>query len=243
MEQDNVNKVESYFRDELTPGEKEQFLKEMDENPELERLYSEYMLSMEAIDQQVETELRDQFNEWEGNVENEKSKVRFMPIIWKVAATLILLAVAYIVFYQVNIETTSGDKLALSEYQLPESPGSTMGDGNAQWSEGIRFFESNDFNGAVDSWSAIENPNPEMQYYLAHAYFNIGDYNEAANLFQALSEGNSVYGYSSDWYLLLTYMANNQQNDFNKQLARISDDPTHPYLEDALDLGEHEIEW
>ena len=241
MDQEYINRVESYIKGELNADEKRQFDLEIVENSELATIYREYVLAMDAVDHQVESELREKFNSWE-KPDAEKSKsVKMISMIWKVAASFILIAGLYFVFIQTEKDFNTRAELALSAYVPPESPGRTMGGKSSDlWADGLDAYEASDFNTAVDMWSAIENPGSEVQFYLAHAYFSIGNYNKSIELFKSLSESGSSYNQLSDWYLLLSYLAADSSSGFNDQLRKITANQKHPYLEKALELDENQ---
>jgi len=236
MEDQYVNRVETYIRGDMTEREAKQFEEELETNSVLADVYREYTLATEAVDQQVEMDLKDQFEAWERE-EDKRPKGVVIPLFMKIAASLIILVgVSYLIFHK--SKTLTGEQLALKEYKLPESQGSTMGEGNELWSVGLWAYENKDYAEAIKNWSELENPNPEMLYYLAHAYFNTGQYDNALSLFKELSNGTSTYNYSSDWYLLLTYLAADHKEEFDQLVAKISDDPNHPYQKDAIELKE-----
>lgn len=236
MDQENINRVESYIKGELSPDEKRQFDQEIANNSELAAIYREYTLAMDAIDHQVESELREQFSNWEKRGDTKQQSVKFLPILWKVAASFIFIAAVYSVFIQNSNEFESRQQIALNAYELPASPGRTMGESSELWDEGLIAYEASDFATAADKWSTIENPNVEIQFYLAHANFNIPKYDESIKLFTSLSKSTSGYKQSSEWQLLLSYLAAEEIRLSDDLVRKITDDPKHPFFQKVRDL-------
>ena len=235
MDQEYINKVEAYIGGKLTAEEKRTFDNELVENSDLAQVYREFVLAMDVVDQREETELKEKFRSWDRSEVDNSRSIKFFPVLWKVAASFILFAGIYSVYLQTVQSFDSYAELALSKYEIPESPGRTMGDTNELWSTGLDAYEKEDFGSAIENWTTIEKPTPEMQYFLAHAYFNYEEYENAAALFENLAI-NSNYKNNSDWYLLLTYLTMDNLDLFNVQFEKIKKVPNHPFIKDALKL-------
>ena len=237
MDSNNINRVEAYFRDELSENEVKQLRADLVENEELKQLFQEYHLAMETVDVQVENELRDQFNEWKTEMDDHKTKQRtLIPQVWKIAASLALITtIAYFIF-RVQDKPFTGYELAMEYYELPTTPGSDMGKGEENWSNGLQAYEAQDYSRAIALWTSMKVRTPEQDYYLAHAYFKTGDYSNAVILFQQISNGTSAYSFSADWFLALSYLANDQIENGKSQINKIIQSSGHPYIDDAEKL-------
>jgi tetratricopeptide (TPR) repeat protein len=235
MDQQHINRVEAYFGKQMSGEQIRQFKHDLSHNAELKQVYFEYQLAMDAVDQQVEEELRDQFKTWDRKGKAEKPLRWLTPNFWKIAASLALIACLYYLLISSD-QFLNGEELSISYYELPVSPGGNMGKGEEKWSNGIQAFEKKDFDEAIAEWTQIEKPSAEQTYYLAHAYFNTNKYAQAAPLFKILSEGTSVYSFNAEWYLALSYLALNSKAEFMDEIAIITKNPYHPYLEEAIEL-------
>jgi tetratricopeptide (TPR) repeat protein len=239
MDSASVNRVEAYFRHEMTEEEISQFRQDLAEDDELKQLYEEYHLAMETIDVQVEEELRSQFKEWNVDKEQpEANEIKLFPKILKIAASIALIAaLAYLIFYIQN-QPQDTYNLALNAYELPESPGSDMGKGMEWWAAGLDAYRNQNFEKAVSNWTKIQDLTPEQEYFLAHSYFNLNQFSDAASIFKMLSEGDNPYNFTAEWFLALAYLAEGQNEAFNKQVEKITENPNHPYFKDAELLRE-----
>lgn len=233
MNDKHINRVEAYFKKTLSEKEEKQFMNDVRSDKALRRTFEEYQLAVDATDEQVERDLRLKFAGWR-DAQN-KNRRRSLIIYTGIAASILLLIGIYLISNR-GFKINGNIQLALKLYELPDTPESTMGNEDRHWSLGREAFGQQKFVQAIDEWKKIEEPGPEVNYYLAHCYFNIENYNNAISLFQELSSGTSVYSYSSDWYLALAYLAADQPDRVHDQLMKIVNDTTHPYHDDARDL-------
>lgn len=232
MEEERIIQVEAFYNGRLSKDDQQQFMRDLEEDPALKRVFEEYELCLSVIDRQVEKELRSKFDTW--RAPQKESKTRTLFVMMSIAASLLLLISFYFIF--VSSKPNTADQLAYDVYTLPKSPGSTMGEGDQHWLQGKEAYNNKDFHRAISEWSAIKNPTPEETYYLAHSYFNIRDYAKAEALFRQVALGTSVYNYPADWYLTLSYLALNKKDEFKKQLDKIIVDKDHPYNSEAREL-------
>lgn len=230
MKDKHISRVEGYFKKTLSEKEEKQFMNDVSSDKELRRVFEEYQLAVDATDQHVEKDLRSKFAGWR-NAQN-KEKKRSLIISIGIAASILLLIGVYFISNR-GFKINGHDQLAIEFYELPDTPERTMGDEDRHWSMGVDAFSRQMFVQAIDEWKKIEDADPEVNYYLAHCYFNIEEYNKAIALFLDLSSGTSVFSFSSDWYLALAYLASDKTDRVNDQLIRIVNDTTHPYHADA----------
>ena len=236
MDQEFVNRVEDFIGGRLSEREANDFQRELVENSELAEVYRQYKLAMETVDTQEGKLLKKKFASWQKPHETKTREIISFPLIWKVAASFILVLGFYYVYIQSSQEFDTYAELAESRYVLPESYGRSMGSNEVLWQQGLDAYETNDFEEAVINWSSIEQPSEEVQYFLAHAYFNTGAYERAASLFSQLSQNNDTYSFSSDWYLLLTYLMMEKLDLFDDQCEKILHISNHTYINEAHEL-------
>lgn len=236
MEQEYINRVEAYFKGTLGAEEKAQFEADVEKDPQLKELYQEYGLAIDAIDQQVEDDLRGQFRIWEAEKETKTGTMVFL-LFWKVAASVtLIMGISYGLYvYDWGVQT--GRELALKNYTLPPSTGNEMGTGSELWSKGMERFEQQDYSAAIEYWSQITDPTDEMQYYMAHAYFLMDNFDKAASLFEHLSSTINTYRAGADWNLLLTYLANEDTLKFRQQVDTITSRGSDKFSKMALELA------
>jgi hypothetical protein len=234
MEEQQLKQVEAYFKRKMTFEENEKFEEDIRKNSELKRIVDEYQLTMDVIDQQEEIILKEKFIQWK---KAEKKTITPRLVFYSsIAATI---AVLFGIF---AIKSLSGPntykELAYTSYQLPDSPSASMGDSQIHRNAGIMAFKTNSFQEAVEEWSQMEVTDSEIDYYLAHSYFNLELFSKASVLFNEIAKGTSTFNYPSDWYLLLCYLSEGNMVEFNQQMEKIITDKQHPYYDDAVSLKE-----
>lgn len=108
-----------------------------------------------------------------------------------------------------------------------------------------------DFQSAADAYNnkdwkqvirLLPSPSPdqltESLKLRAHAYFQLGDYDNAAADFQQLTENSIIYKYDAEWNLLLCYLARlpGKREAFERIQAQILANAEHPFYHKAVDL-------
>lgn len=238
MEQEYIDRVEAYFAGALSSAEKEQYELDMKNDTKLKELHDQYILAIDAVDVQVEQELRSQFGEWEAEQEEQEVKTRKIafPGIWKYAASLVfMLGIAYIFF--INNAEDSRREIALAAYELPDSPSGEMGSSDELWSRGVQSFKEGEFAIAAEHWSKITDPTPEQQYYTAHAYFNTDSLERAAHIFEQVSSTTNNYSPDANWNLLLSYLALEDSLSFRNQYDIVKSEGSEEHRQEAERLA------
>jgi tetratricopeptide (TPR) repeat protein len=237
MEKQYVEKANAYFKHQLSPDEQVKFEKEIEADPGLRQFMEEYQLAIDAIDHNEEAILRDKFSTWRKN--EKKTSIRRLIVYSSIAASIAVLFGFFISTYFSGPKTYQ--KLAYQNYHLPESPGASMGDSQLHWNKGIDAFKAKDYQIAIQEWDQIPEPDPEINYFLGHAYFNVKNYKKASEIFNVLSKQTSIYSFPSDWYLLLSYLSEDNIEKYNQQSDKILKNKEHPFYNDALKL-KNEVE-
>lgn len=237
MEKQYVEKANAYFKHQLSSDEQVKFEKEIEADPELRQFVEEYQLAIDAIDYNEEAVLKDKFSTWRKN--EKKTSIRRLIVYSSIAASIAILLGFFINSYFSGPKTYQ--ELAYQNYYLPESPGASMGDSQLHWNQGINAFKTKDYQIAIQEWEQIPGSDPEINYYLGHAYFNVKDYQKASVIFNALSKETSIYSFPSDWYLLLCYLSENNIEMYNHQSDKILANKEHPFYNDAFKL-KNEVE-
>ncbi len=234
MEEQYENRIDAYFKHTLSAAERIRFEEEIINNPGLQRLVEEYKLGMDAVDLEEEEALRAKYTGWKQDRKQQQKRL-YTIVISSAAACMAILAGLYFLIRPVS---ESNEMIAFHAYTLPDTPGSTMGTIDEKWSAGAAAYKTKSFGKAIEEWESIEEKTPEVDYYLAHCYFNTHEYDKAIPLFRELSAGTSVYSYSSEWYLTLAYLASDNTNESIKELDTILENKNHPFYARAQQLKE-----
>ncbi len=231
MNETTIHRVETYFNRTMSDTDRVLFENEIGNNPELKEIYDEYKLAMEVVDQQVENNLYSKFASWKKEEKPDSKR------IMRFAALAAGLALFIGIFFLINkSKPETHTELAMMYYKLPDSPEHTMGREVLHWQQGIDDYSKGLYEDAAKEWEKIENPGPEVNYYLAHSYFNLKRYEQAANLFRKITEGTSVYCFSADWYLIISLLSEGDIEQTNKYIDKILASKEHPFYSEASEL-------
>jgi tetratricopeptide (TPR) repeat protein len=232
MEEQYISKIEAYFKRTLSDDERKKFEKELQKDPVLKETFDQYKLAMDVMDQQIENDLRVKFSDWK----KEKKHISRNITIYSAMAASIVILVGFYLIFKWRTGSATYEQLASRYYSLPEPPAYSMGDEEIHTEKGMNAYRKNSFQDAINEWLKVKDPDPEVMYYLGHAYYNEKEYQKAAQIFKKLAKGTSVYNYPSDWYLLLSLLSSGNTEQFQHQTEYILSDKKHPYYKDALEL-------
>ena len=240
----DIEQLERYQNNRCSEGEKAEIEKRLAGDAEFRGLYDDMETMSETVSKTADkatsveeklAKLKDSLSQTED--EAPVIDLRPTPNRWPlaVAASVAVLVAAWFAIDFIA-GSASPQELALSYYELPAAPASSMSQEEERWAAGLAAYQSNDYPGAVTQWQQLPDPTAEQRYYLAHGYLNNTQYNEAIVIFHALATGQSLYNYPSEWNLALAHLMNNNVESSVEVLGRIEVSVGHPYVSDARDL-------
>lgn len=226
MNEERYILFDQYLQGELTVDEKDNFEKQLAENPELKEAFEtfkEMHLQLEnkfGIEQEREvfeqnlTRISDKY------FKKKKSKVISMkPWYWAAAASVIIMFGLFFFQYDQNP--------SFKDYNNPESAYFTER-GIAE--ETLKKAED-DFNGrryskAIPLFEAIlkENNSPEIEYFYGISLVEESHYKKAEEVLNELISGNSVFKEKAKWYLALSKLKQRDYKACKEVLQTISQD-------------------
>lgn len=251
IEDKYTNKIEAYLGNLMSQKEREDFESSLKSNQELADAFRDYKLLQAAVENYREEELRQKFSTWKEEKENpfKRKNVIFGLIITAFIIFLIIMKFSPVSDApsdsQINQpgekdkpfirDTTREIPIALRYYNPPKETEARMGSEEPAWFAASDEYNSGNFKIAIDSILSIIERNAEMTYYLAHSYFQIQDYQSAAELFENLSLGNSIYNRRSEWFYILAIQVQEQDISLNL-LDNIAKDINHAFHQEAKQL-------
>jgi tetratricopeptide (TPR) repeat protein len=101
-------------------------------------------------------------------------------------------------------------------------------------------FSQGSWHDAINRLEKVEKSSPdylESTYFLAHAYFNNGAYDEAQNLFSDLKQmENTIYADEAEWNEAITFLAKGNIDNTKEACKKIVSNKDHLYSEHAEGL-------
>lgn len=142
--------------------------------------------------------------------------------------------------------------LAESFHSLPDNLSTRLKSSETESTEnilapGLKAFGEGRFDLAIQEFSKISPELNPAEYqlareYLAHAYFEEGQYAKAAEIFEAIANQSSMLTHDrAEWYLLLSFLPDYSHNEakVNALIEKMLDpDYSHNYYSKAAELKE-----
>lgn len=231
-----IEKIDQFLDGELSTSEHNEFEQAIENDATLETAVMNNLLLREAVEVGYQDQLRSNIKQWRSEAKNEvleeetATKVRSMkpnrtarkwmqPLA--IAASFLLLLSAGLYLYMPS--QYSNDAIAGRYYEEDATWRSGLkGDSNDPIKKGINAYESGSYELAITELSQLSD-NDKAIYGLAQSYYQIGDYSAAiTNFKKVITRANPNYTENAEWYLLLSYLKNNQMGEeFNALLSKI----------------------
>ncbi len=249
-----LKRIESYFEEQMSVEEKQNFESELKSSPELSEATEKYKISRQAIDLLSEEALRSKLKDWRKKkngivtineplekpvaIPKPATKVRSM---WSnsirkmaVAASFILLATAA---YFLIDAPTSNDPL-LAYFYAPEGDEKLRSGGNPDWNLAIEEFNNKNYKQAISHIQEIKSSNDVTEFYLGQSFFYLKDYKSAKENYQKiLDRPGSSYREEAGWNHIVTSLLIDRNDEVaNLRLDRIRANSRESFYAKAKEL-------
>ncbi len=239
MENKNyIELIERYTLGQLGPQETKDFESALSSDKQLKKFYRLYLASLDAIETDIEKDLRNDLKSWEKESAapktNRTSETKVVPMrrrmmTWAAASFLLLAG-----FFGMNYLGNSGgslnphDQFYADYYKAPAL--STFRDSNPtdkDWQANLDQLINGENEKALAYFNSIEADNGnylEAQYLAGHTNMRLKRYDDALKNFKEGMKGEtSRYTDKSEWnYLLANLKKENWEDDFMLLLKKIA---------------------
>jgi len=227
--QEIFERVERYINGQMVGEEKAQFEKELNTDKEL----------AEAVREQREIQMAVELGALKENLEEihrevapsqKSSKTNW----WAIAAGIAIILTAGVYLFQ---QDNSQDELfATYSTTDPGLPVPMSSVDHYIFYDAMVDYKAEKYQVAIKKWKGLvraEPTNDTLNYYVASAYFNLENYNEAVSYFNKVNQNSdSPLQYKSQWYTVLAWI---QLNQTDKILA-VDVNPRSPYYEKIQEI-------
>jgi tetratricopeptide (TPR) repeat protein len=236
--------IEQYLANEMAPGERTAFRKEVRSNPELAR---ELKLSQSIDSALMKDDVLDLTKKLIAaiNASREiKPEVRVVKMHtrkwWYAAASLLVLcAVAATLFLQTS-RNLSNDVLFSQYYNSENIVDQTRGDQNIV--QAVIKFQQKDFSTASRLFKEIldkDNSNIAVWFYYGISNIETNNYGNSEKAFKTIiAQNDNLYVEHAEWYLGLCYLKNNQKAKAIDQFKVVASDPDNFHRQEARNILE-----
>jgi tetratricopeptide (TPR) repeat protein len=221
-----IERIEQYETGAMTASGRSDFEKELAENSELQEALALYRQANDAIEQNIENNLRTQLQGWASNDARASAaetrpagRVVSMGTVWMrwAMAAGVALLIGWFGFQWAGNQY-SDQALYASYYEKPADSAFRAGDSETHpLQPGFDALQGGKYADAMVFFSDIRPDNDryaEAQYYFGHAAVQLKQYDTAIGAFRRCAERNETkFSEKAQWNQLLVYVAAGRTND------------------------------
>jgi tetratricopeptide (TPR) repeat protein len=221
--------IERHISFEMTESERQWFLKEMENNPDLRREVDLRKKSDEILKKQSIMSLRIKLSELENNRRKKEmdAVVRRMAILKYVAAFVGVAIITSLILF--TGKTLTSEEIVNQFYQAYEAPSfqrSSSTDTNSEYILGLKYYNAQDYRNAASQFAKVLEKNPnDMQTHLLSGVSKMEEkkYNDAKKSFTTvIDDKDNLFIESAKWYLALCYLKTEENDRASELLGSIS---------------------
>ncbi|MEL7121648.1 MAG: hypothetical protein AAFO07_19525 [Bacteroidota bacterium] len=234
-----IEQIERYLNNEMSETERKGFDQTFDQNEELIEEFERRQTAHHALDYLVAKNLKAQLEELEQEdkvIAINRNRKRRM-IILSVAASVLLVVSSY--FFLLPQDDFSQAELALAYYELPDLADRGTNTTEQSIDNAVSALQNQEYQNAIDVLEAITDDSDfyiRSRYYLGHAYYGSGQYDQAQESFSIVSASNDIRLIEeAQWYELLSCLA--QDSECSALLEKITTDKEHSYYTQTIEIS------
>jgi len=228
--------IESYLEGGMTHEQKMNFEERLSKEEKLRNALDEMKQAKDFLEEGGGLFLKQKMQAFEAE---EKAKVKPM-FSWQIlsAAAVVVLLIASFFLFQGPL---SGPEAVRANFE-PYAATSLRGNAKMEnpFNQAVLAYERKDYTNAILFFSQLNADAPnyvESQLYLGNALLAVKDYASAVGPLEIVSKSKDIrFSDAGDWYLLLAYLGNNQQDEFSQLVSEIQMRSTHGYTEKIENL-------
>lgn len=244
-----IEQFDRYNSGQMSSKERADFKIQLTENQQIMKSYNLYKHSLDAIESDVERNLRSTLKSWDADAQSDTNDTgRVVSFRRKLmtygAAASVLLLIGFFAFQLFGGKSTaSGQQLFAEMYQAPTI--STMRDSGTSVSSldaGNKAFTDGNFEAAIIAYSGLSKEDAdynEGQYLAGHAAIALENYEKASTFFKvAIASGDRNLAEKAEWYFLMSQAATGKLNDeFYSVLTKIKRVKDHSFKDNIASLS------
>lgn len=239
----NIDRIEKYLSNDMSSEEKQAFDQQVVTDTGLADEFIKRRAAHEAIDFLVAKNLKKQLEE----MENEEGKNNVISLHKRRRSRIVLLSLAASVllvigFFSIYLQDTgsTGPQLAAANYEIPSYSvnRSKTVDFEDLLSKGVNALKEKEYQTAITTLDSVAQSDEYFviaQFYLAHAYYQSTQYEQAEEKFEIVSASNDIrYRDDADWYGLLACLA--KEGNCQDKITSLAENANHSYQQQAISI-------
>jgi tetratricopeptide (TPR) repeat protein len=238
------DRIDQYHAGELSPGDRQNFERELGSNDELRQAEELYRLSLSALDYGVEESLRKDLKQWEKEGKGAAGGGRIINFRRSIFILGAAAAVLLLVFFArpFLMPAPSGDELFASYYKADDA-GFIRGGSVPQnaLTAAKKALAEESYADAVEDFARIPEGDPlyvEAQYYLGHALVGLKNYTAAKKAFAIAADSKeSKFNEKGEWnYILASLKLGPMDAAVESKLKTIAQNEDHSFADAAREI-------
>jgi len=223
--------IEAYLEERLSKEERQHFEERLQSDSVLKEEYDAYRATMKLLEFMAIDDLKQSQSTFITTGSNSSYLKR-----WTIAAGILFLLLGGLVLFA-NL-AYSNERLAAQAYSAPNLASIVRG---GQLSEAentaIQAFLSDNYEKTIEVLSSTSEKSKEAQFLTGLAYFKKGQASQAVAAFQnMLSDSLNERRVSTEWYLTLAHLMNDDLEAAKLSLEQILSQSSNPNFDKAVEL-------
>ncbi|MDN5216776.1 tetratricopeptide repeat protein [Fulvivirgaceae bacterium BMA12] len=220
----SFEEIEKYLSGDMEAGEKQHFEKLLSTDTGFARQVKEHRQTHELVDLYARANIKNRVKSIHDKVKAEQKAATGGFSVMKIAASLALLAVVGSLYFYTSYNYNT-QHLASNAFEPYPNRFRTMGDSQEDtFARGLKAYDLQDYKEAITQFSQVTADNEkylDARFYLGVTYLSAGAYAEAVSPLRLVIEENSLYESSAKWYLSLTLLQLDKEEEAKKILQEI----------------------
>ncbi len=237
----SIEQIERYLAGELPAKERASFEEQMAADPELSEAVDRVKDSLQIIDIAGAHDLRQELRSIHEEIEHEKKGTNPWRYLLPLAASIILVCLAYIGFWPTD--KADHQTFFATYHEVYRSPMNLRQDNpafNRIWQEAIQAYDEGDYPAALPKFREISNAGKGMSYlgsfYAGQCLLSMDSSSAAVVAFQKVLQTDNDYREQARWYVALCYLKQGKPEALRTSLEAITEDPEAYRYKEALQL-------
>lgn len=242
---DNLEYIDNYFKGVLSPEERIDFERKLNQDPVLAEDMAFYLSAIDAGNELLKNEkiskFRTYYSEYLESNKNQKDQrakvVSLWPRIAAVAAVFAAVLLAWFIWIKPDPPKLMADKYMLDNFQTLSV---SMGTTEDTIQKGLRLYNEGKQEEALQIFEELaktDTASSDAKKFAGIVSLRLGQYDKAISYFTALAR-NSLYGNPGKFYHAITLMKRNQPGDKQQAKALLQQ-----VVDEDLDEKEVAREW
>lgn len=219
----NIELFDNYVNEKFTIEEREDFESKLSQNSDFKSEFEQYQLLLKGIQFSGQNDIKKRLQKHESQLKSSSSRSSFM---YKIAASIVLITTVTILL--LNKSYPNYESIYSEYYQPYPNIIDPIDRSTNQASNALSIYQKYDLNRFTEVIATIESKqeisSDTVKFYLAQSYLAVGNFRDALNTLNEVSEPSSIFVEPSQWYTALVLVKLERKEEAQKILEKIIGD-------------------